>query len=311
MAWTSKSMRANGPAGGARLGVVVVSYNTVDLLDRCLSSLVAELPRAPSPADVWVVDNASRDGSADMVRERHGWARLLALHANVGYAAAANIALRAFMGQRSGPAPEGPPTDWSLVLNADAALEHGALAGLISALSDDPRAAVAGPRLRFPDGRFQHGAFRFPGLMQTWLDLFPQARLADSALNGRYPPRLYDSGLPFVVDFPLGACMLVRTAAMRGVGLMDEGFFLYCEEVDWCRRFRAAGHIALCVPEAVVTHHSGASTGPAGPSVRAALWQSRLRYFAKHEPAWRYALLAVSIHVGLALRAQAVVGPQH
>ncbi len=135
--------------GGKKSGIPVFEESEKDIKDedlRELRKLSRELDQGTSPYRCIV--------SVLMLRE--GWdVRNVTTSGGLrAYAAAANIALRAFMGQRSGPAPEGPPTDWSLVLNADAALEHGALAGLISALSDDPRAAVAGPRLRFPDGRF-------------------------------------------------------------------------------------------------------------------------------------------------------------
>ncbi|MFN8424389.1 MAG: glycosyltransferase family 2 protein, partial [Anaerolineae bacterium] len=107
-------------------------------------------------------------------------------------------------------------------------------------------------------------------------------RLTDTALNGRYPRRRYDQGRPFAVDTVLGACMLVRGAALRAVGPLDEGFFMYCEEIDWCRRFRRAGWHVLCAPAAVVLHHGGASSGQFRSAAFVHLWRSRLRYFAKH-----------------------------
>jgi N-acetylglucosaminyl-diphospho-decaprenol L-rhamnosyltransferase len=285
---------------GADLLVAVVSYNTRDLLDACLVSLAEAVSRAGVAAGVQVVDNASADGSPDMVRQRHPWARLVPLDRNLGYAAAANMALRPAIEVAEGHGRSGP--EWALVLNSDVRLHPDALAALLEALRARPDAALAGPALVYPDGRFQHAAFRFPGLLQTWIDLLDIHRVADGAINGRYPKSLYKSGQPFRVDFPLGACMLVRVEAMRQVGLMDEGFFLYCEEVDWCRRFRGAGWAVLCVPGAVAVHHSGASTNAAGPALRRTLWRSRRRYYAKHEPPWRYALLSASIAFGLRLR---------
>ena len=125
-----------------------------------------------------------------------------------------------------------------------------------------PEVGGVGAQLRYPDGRFQHGAFRFPGLLQLWFDLFPPRprRLLDSRLNGRYPRAVYEGGRPFPIDFALGAALMVRGAAIAAAGLLDEGYFMYAEEVDWCWRIRRAGWPFYCVPSAVVIHHGGAST---------------------------------------------------
>jgi len=310
------------------LGAVIVSFNTRDLLDACLTALAVDLARAgfaAGAAEVWVVDNASTDGSAPMVAARHPDVRLLALADNAGFTAANNEVLRRWAGgnevvrqvagdnevvrQVAGdprdPAGDVAPArapDWVLLLNPDTEVQPGAIARLIAALEAVPDAAVAGPSLAYTDGRFQHGAFRFPGLIQTALDLFPRPRLMDSTFNGRYPPAVYSRGRPFPVDFVLGACMLVRGAALRRVGALDEGFFMYCEEVDWCRRFRAAGWRTLCVPAAVVVHHAGASTRQFRGPMFATLWRSRRRYFAKHAAPAKRLVLEALIRIGLAVR---------
>jgi hypothetical protein len=278
------------------LGVVVVSYNTSELLDKCLASLESEMRELPLEAEVWVIDNASDDGSADMVRRKHPLAQVIELDENRGFAAANNVLLERWAAT-SGAAPR-----WVLALNPDTEVRPDAIAGLIGALEADAGAAIAGPRLEYPDGRLQHGAFRFPGLAQVLLDLFPVNRLTDTPLNGRYPAALYDSGRPFRVEFPLGACMLVRGSALEAVGALDDGFFMYSEEIDWSRRFSKAGYHALCVPGAVVVHHAGASTGQRRPEMLTQLWRSRLRYFEKHEPPLRRALLRSAVRAGLRLR---------
>ncbi len=288
------------------LGVVIVSFNTRDLLDACLSALAAdlrvagfdaaELGAAGPGVEVWVVDNASTDGSAAMVAERHPWVQLDGLDENAGFTAANNRVL-----ERWAAAPDRCP-DWVLLLNPDTELRPGALAALVSALAAAPDVAVAGPRLVYPDGRFQHGAFRFPGIVQTWLDLFPVNRLVDSTLNGRYPRRVYARGRPFAVDFVLGACMLVRGAALRAVGPLDPGYFMYCEEIDWCRRFRAAGWRILCVPAAELIHHAGASTSQRRGLANAELWRSRRRYFRIHGSPAQRLLTGAIIRLGLARR---------
>src|SRR5207302_7883633 len=124
-------------------------------------------------------------------------------------------------------------------------------------LEAHPMAAVVGPQLVYADGRFQHSAFHFPGIMQTALDLFPASgRVMASTLNGRYPRRC----TPFQIGHPLGACFLTRTEAVSQVGLLDEGYFMYVEEIDWCRRIEQAGWQIWCDPRAVVVHYEGQAT---------------------------------------------------
>ncbi|MCD6289061.1 MAG: glycosyltransferase family 2 protein [Anaerolineae bacterium] len=278
------------------LGIVVVSYNVRELLVRCLSSIGSELARSPRlEAQVWVVDNASVDGSAEMVREQFPWVRLIASAENLGFARANNRALREI------GFPEEPDVpDAVLLLNPDAELLPGALSEMVQCLDAHPRAAVVGPQLQYGDGRFQHGAFRFPSLAQVFLDFFPlNWRLTESRINGRYPKALYAAGQPFPVDFVLGASMMVRAEAIRQVGLLDEGYFMYAEEMDWCRRFYAAGWSVYCAPAARVIHHEGQSARQFRDRMYVALWRSRYRFFHRYYPAaWR--VLARSIvRVGL------------
>jgi GT2 family glycosyltransferase len=187
----------------------------------------------------------------------------------------------------------------ALVLNPDTELCPGALDALLGATGED--VAVVGPSLTYPDGRFQHAAFKEPGVVQTVLDLVPVARLADSPLNGRYGRDLYANG-PFEVDFPLGACMLVNVAAVARAGVMDESFFMYCEEMEWCRRFRGAGFRILCAPEARVVHVGGAATGRVRADMWVRLWNSRLAYYRLRGPRWRSALLRAVVASLLGVR---------
>lgn len=261
-----------------RLGVVIVSFNTAALLDACLTSVRAALDEVGwrDAADVVVVDNGSVDETVAFVTQHHPWVRLIAEGRNRGFTAANNVALAPWSA-RDADAPS-----FILLLNPDAALTPGALPTMVAALEADERAAVVGPSLIYPDGRFQHAAFRFPGLVQTALDLWPVPRLADTPLNGRYARRRYRAGRPFAVDAVLGACMLVRGTALQAVGPLDPGFFMYCEELDWCRRFRNAGWRVLCAPAAIVIHHGGASAGQFRFAAFVQLWRSRLRYFRLH-----------------------------
>ena len=161
---------------------------------------------------------------------------------------------------------------------------------------------AAGARLQYPDGSFQHGAFAFPGLMQLWFDLFPPRprRLLDSRLNGRYPRPRYDAGRPFAVDFALGAALMVRREAIQAAGLLDEGYFMYAEEVDWCWRMRRCGWPCYCVPSARVIHHGGASSSQFRSQSMRNLWRSRRRLYDRFYGPLRRSAAAAMVRLGMA-----------
>jgi N-acetylglucosaminyl-diphospho-decaprenol L-rhamnosyltransferase len=300
----------------ASLSVIVVSYNVRELLRACLEATFASLARGSEvEAAVWVVDNASADGSTEMVAAEFPQARLVASRENLGFAGGNNLALRAlgFGEQKSvergawsvEQALPTPRPDLVLLLNPDAEPVEDAVGRMAEFLLAHPEVGGVGAQLRYPDGRFQHGAFRFPGLFQLWFDLFPPRprRLLDSRLNGRYPRSAYEGGRPFPIDFALGAALMVRGAAIEAAGLLDEGYFMYAEEVDWCWRIRRAGWPFYCVPSAVVVHHGGASTRQFRSQSFVSLWRSRRRLYERfYGPARRW--LAGRI-VRLGMRAEA------
>jgi GT2 family glycosyltransferase len=227
-------------------------------------------------ADVVVVDNAGSDGSADMVAERYPGVALLRSERNQGFAAGTNRGLR-----HLGYASDGADRP-VLLLNPDTEVLPGALTLLLDDLARLPRAALVGPGLRYGDGRMQHAAFRFPGLAQTALEFFPiNWRLTEGRANGRYP-RQERGDAPFLCDHTLGAAMLVRSEALRHVGLLDDGFFMYCEEIDWCWRAARLGWQVWSDPRAVIVHHAGQSAGQVRGPMFVELWRSRYRLLARH-----------------------------
>lgn len=264
------------------LGVVIVSWNVRELLRGCLTSLRADL--AGTPSRVVVVDSASSDGSAQMVRDEFLGVELVPRSDNLGYVKGNNLALAALMA-------DGPP-DFIWLLNPDTVVRPGAARSLIDFMRSHPRCGLCGPRLLNPDGSLQHGAFAFPGLAQLAIDTVPrlQARFGNSRLDGRYPPARYATGAPFRIGHPLGAAMLARGEAVAQVGPLDEGYEMYSEEVDWAMRMARAGWERWCVPAAVVTHYGGASSAQASQRAERIKWRSRMRYYAKHYPAWKRAL---------------------
>ena len=331
------SLARGGDGGEVHLAIIIVSYNTRDLLAACLDSLAREL-RETGPsllstpyslsASVLVVDNVSHDGSAAMVAERFPWVRLITPGVNLGFAAGNNLALR-FLGfsPRADEAPRSAAVmdsmtkhgmnvvapDYVLLLNPDTVVQPAALSTLVQFLQIHPTAGVVGARLSYPDGQFQHSAFRFPGLAQTALDLFPPAgrlaRVMDTRLNGRYPRALYLGQTPFEVETLLGACLMVRRDAIAAAGLLDEAFFMYAEELDWCRRLQRAGWRLYCVPTAHITHLEGQSTRQFRAAMFVELWRSRLRLFGKHYGPLYRAALHVLVWLGATWGRWRTVGP--
>jgi len=259
------------------LGIVTVSYNTRDLLADCLAAALAGIERSGLKAEVWVVDNGSQDGSAAMVQASFSGIRLIAHDQNLGFAGGNNLALRQMrMKVRTQPR-------YLLFLNPDTRVVGNALGEMIGFLDSRPDAGAAGARLVHDDGSFQHSAFAFPGLAQILLDFFPaHHRILESRLNGRYPRRLYRSGKPFSVDHPLGAALTVRGETLSQVGSFDERYFMYCEEVDLCRRIKAAGWSIYCVPSAEIVHLAGQSTRQFRDRMFVALWRSRFLMYERH-----------------------------
>jgi N-acetylglucosaminyl-diphospho-decaprenol L-rhamnosyltransferase len=261
-------------ASPSRIATVIVSYNVRDLLRQCLASVIdAELR-----SRIIVVDNASHDGSVTMIRREFPSVHLIANDTNRGFAAATNQGIRAALDLD-------PGLDYVLLLNPDAFLRPGALAALAAFMDAHPRVAAAGARLFYPDGSFQEGAWHFPNLWMTFFDLFPPrgpllGRLYTSPLNGRY--REERGAEPFPIDHPLGAAMLMRRAAIDELGLLDEGYWMYVEEVDWCYRCRRAGWSIWQVPQAEVVHAAGASSQQFKGRSFVALHRSRLRFFGRH-----------------------------
>jgi GT2 family glycosyltransferase len=231
------------------LAVSIVSYRTPDLLASCLTAV--EQQRADLDLDVSVVDNASGDGSADLVAERFAWAQLVRNARNVGFGAAHNQTLR----QAATRARH------LLVLNADAAPAPGSLRRLVEFLDAHADVGVVGPRLRYPDGRTQPSRRRFPSPLTLFLESTQAQRFwPDNSVLRRFYVADRPDDQTQDVDWLVGACLCVRAEAARQVGLFDERFFLYSEELDWCRRFHAAGWRVVYYPAAEVVHLEGAST---------------------------------------------------
>jgi N-acetylglucosaminyl-diphospho-decaprenol L-rhamnosyltransferase len=268
------------------IGVVIVSFNTRELLRDCLVSLRG----CGLPLRVVVIENASCDGSAALVRQCFPDVELIELAENVGFAAGTNIGIRRVLSFENNPnsklKTQNSKLDYVLLLNPDTIIHPGAIEALAAFLDAHPRVGAVAPRLLNRDGTVQSAAFRFPTLPMTALDLFPPGealpgRLYNSWWHGRYPhERLAE--VPFPIDHPLGACILTRPTVIEQIGELDEQFFMYSEEVDWCFRLRQAGWSIWQQPSARVTHIGGAATSQFRSKMLLVLYESRLRFFRKH-----------------------------
>ncbi|MGH2461922.1 MAG: glycosyltransferase family 2 protein [Chloroflexota bacterium] len=249
--------------------IIIVSYNTRDLLHRCLGSLERAAPGRH--LETIVVDNGSLDGTVDLVRRDFPGVRLIANDGNLGFTAANNQALAISSGR------------FVLFLNPDAELMPDALAVMLAYLEANPRVGVVGPRLSFPDGRIQPSRRRFPT---------PVTALVESTLVQRWWPRspilqrfyLRDRSPGEVqeVDWLTGACLLARREAIEAVDGFDERFFMYSEELDLCREIRNHGWSISFLPTARVIHHEGRSSGQNLARRAQTFNESKCRYFEKH-----------------------------
>lgn len=283
------------------VSLVIVSYNTRELLAECLDSLPAAA--GDLALQVLVVDNASSDGTPAMVRERHPEVELIENRDNLGFSRAVNRGLAAARGRI---------LVW---LNPDCTVGPGVLAGLASHLDRHPEVGAVGPRLVYPDGRVQPSAQAFPGVARIVYHFLGLRRLAGWrplrrvwSLLGRhagpmtraYLESLEPGGEPRSADWVSGACLATPAAVARRVGPLDEGYFMYCEDTDWCHRVHDLGLEVRIVPSLVVTHHVGAS-GPTNPESVFHYYRSLLRYFLRRQPS-RFPLARVLMGIGFGMR---------
>lgn len=277
-----------------RLAIIIVTWNNRDLIEACLRSALDEMAHAGLSGQIIVVDNASSDGTPEFIEAAFSSVSLIRSGANLGFAAGNNLGLRSLGFPDGDDLPEAV-----LLLNPDTIVRPGAFTAALSALREKDGGLI-GASLFYEDGSFQHGAFRFPGLLQMVFDLYPMpARLYESALNGRYSRELYEKGEPFPIDFPLGAFFLLRRDVIGATGLFDESFWLYCEEIDWALRIRKAGFKAFCAPAAEIIHLAGKSTDQVRPKAFFNLWKARLQLYRKHYPPLKRALAIRLVRWGM------------
>lgn len=265
-----------------RATVIIVNWNTRELLVRCLESVASTT--GDLDLETIVVDNGSTDGSPEMLRARFPQVRLLANRENVGFGRAVNQAAAA------------TDSPYLLLLNSDARLLPGALQSLLRVAESRPRAGVVGARICNPDGTVQASHVSFPTLGREFLVLSGFGRLLFGPWYPSHGPR--KNRHPQAVDWVSGACILARRTAFEAVGGFDEGYFLHGEEMDLCYRMQANGWSVWYQDEAKVLHEGGGSSrGGDRSSIELHLYRGRLRFFVKHRPAWEARVLHAQILV--------------
>ena len=263
------------------LGIVIVSYNVSDLLRDCLASVYDS--RGDLTFDVCVVDNDSHDGSAGMVADEFPQARLVRAE-NRGYAAGNNLGLQEFGYGRDGSEPRSARPRFALLLNPDTILPPSALADMLQFMEEHPQAAVAGPRLVRADGSLDRAcrrsfptpkvaAYRFSGLGR----LFP-----NSPRFGRYNLTYLSPDLTTEVDSVVGAFMLIRGEALAEVGLLDEQFFMYAEDLDLCYRIKQRGWQVWYNSGVTVLHYKGQSSRQRSKFANSKFYETMRLFHDKH-----------------------------
>jgi hypothetical protein len=252
------------------LAVVIVSYNTRDDLVACLRSL-GDAPPAVSH-EIVVVDNASADGSADAARACVG-VHVVEAGANVGFARANNMGIRA------------SASELVLLLNSDTVVPPGAIDALVADLRAHADAAIAGPRIVDGEGRPE---ISFGSMMGPLNELLQKTR-GRLYMRGVRPVTAAVERLVHSEHYPdwvSGACLLVRRAVAQEVGLLDERFFIYAEDVDFCAMVRARGHKVRFTPVAEIVHHRGRAVAKNRAQVNEAYRRSQVAFYEKHHPGW-------------------------
>lgn len=272
------------------LSLIIVNYNTRELLRQCLLSLRSA--RAQLELEIFVIDNASRDHSAEMVKQEFAEVELMQNAANAGFAAANNQGLRRARGE------------YLLLLNSDTEVRPGALEHCLEFFRAHPEAGVVGCKLLNADGSIQPSCESFLSLPLLFYESFFLEKIfPHNRVFGRRAMTYFDYDRALPVDYVKGAFLMIRRRAFEDVGLLDEGFFFYAEEMDWCYRAREKGWEVYFTPEAEVLHHGGQSGDPLSPAIFVQLHRARYQFYRKHHGAFASFIARMLMAAGALLRA--------
>ena len=270
------------------ISTIIISYNTRATTLQCLRCLYEDL--GDLQAEVWVVDNASTDGSAAAVRFGFPGVHVVENTRNLGFGAANNVAIQRATGR------------YLLLLNSDAFLRPGAVSHLMDYLDNHPNVGIVGPRVFNEDGSLQRSCFRFPSPARAWLEMLGIVTLFPN-LPGLGDYRRWDHSTDRQVDSVIGACMLVRREALLSVGGLDERFFMYYEETDWHFRMRDRGWRVAFTPRAEAIHLGGGGAEGGLADINPTFFESRDYYYLKHYGWTGLIVMRAAMVVGYGMRA--------
>jgi hypothetical protein len=265
------------------LSIIIVSWNTKEFLIPCVRSVFEK--GQEMDWEVIVVDNGSRDGSREEVKKVFPFTHLIENEKNFGFAKGANQGLRKASGR------------YVLLLNPDTRVKAQAIEGLVSFMEAHPRVGISGAQLLNSDGSKQNSIANFPSLATELLNknllrwLFPK----------KFPGKGREYPEPIEVDSVIGACMMVRRDALDQVGLLDEDYFLFLEETDWCYRMKRAGWKIYHVPQAQVYHFQGKSAEAMKKRARIEFYRSRYHFFKKNRGHLQWFLLLIGLMIRLGI----------
>jgi len=264
------------------ISFIIVNWNTKALLQKCLESIVKTVDGVQY--EIIVVDNASEDGSAVMLKKQWPAVRLIENNRNLGFGAANNQAFRIMTGR------------YALLLNSDTVLTDNAVNKLFTFIDNHPDAAIACGQLLNADGSKQNSIANFP----TFLTLMTNASLLEYLLPRHFPSKRYHHQDPIEIDSAIGACMMIRKKALEDVGIFDEKYFFFFEETDLAYQMRSAGWKVYHVPDAFIYHLQGQSIGHNIRS-RVEFYRSRYYFFKKWKGKIYYRLVCLVIVLRLCI----------
>ncbi len=265
------------------LSIIIVNWNTREHLLRCLKSVFQS--EEGRPWEVIVIDNGSQDGSAEEARRLFPGIRLIANERNLGFARATNQGINIASGK------------YLLLLNPDTEVKGRAIEELVAFMEGHPDAGIAGGQLLNGDGSRQNSIANFPSLATELLNKSLLRRL----FPGKFPGKEKNYPSPIEVDSVIGACMIAKREALEQVGVLDEDYFLFLEETDWCYRMRKAGWKVYHVPQAEIVHFQGRSAETKKREAKVEYYQSRYRFFRKNRGDLQWFLLLVGLMARLAI----------
>jgi hypothetical protein len=262
------------------LSIVIVNWNTLELLRNCLNSLIKNI-RSVS-LEIFVTDNGSTDGSPKMVEDEFPNVRLIKNTVNLGFAKANNQAIKQAQGR------------YILLLNSDTLAHDSSIEGLVAFMEQTPSAGMAGLQLLNEDGSFQNSVANAP----TLLTELTNKSLLRALFPNRYPGKEFRPQSPIEVESLIGACLMVRAETIKAIGLLDEDYFFFFEETDWCLRAKNAGWKIMFHPNLFLYHLQGKTAAIVPANARIEYWRSRYTFFKKHYGK----TVQISLEVGLMFR---------